>query len=70
MKSDYENDNTIRGMVRCLPALSHNPPDSVVEAFDLLAEQMPQHEKMPKMLSYFKHIYVSVVEGKCMQYLR
>ncbi|KII70251.1 hypothetical protein RF11_03682 [Thelohanellus kitauei] len=30
----------------------------VSEAFDLLAESLPRHEKMYELLSYFKHTYI------------
>lgn len=58
MKSDYESNDSLRLSVRCLAALSHVPADDVSEAFDLLAEQMPEHEKMDELLSYFEHTYI------------
>ena len=58
MKSDYESDIALRGYVRCLAALAHVPVDDVAEAFDLLTEQMPEHEKMNELLSYFEHTYI------------
>src|SRR5277367_4803462 len=36
----------------------HVPPSNVAEAFDLLAESMPDLEHMEELLSYSKHIYV------------
>jgi hypothetical protein len=58
MKTEYESDDALRGGVRCLSALAHVPVDDVAEAFDLLAEQMPEHEKMNELLSYFEHTYI------------
>ena len=58
MKADYEANDDMRVMVRCLPALSHVPVDSVEEAFDLLADAMPQHERMNELVSYFEHTYI------------
>jgi len=47
MKAEYETNDVVRGMVRCLPALSHVPE----EAFDLLVEAMPIHEHMNELIS-------------------
>jgi hypothetical protein len=58
MKASYESDDDIRGMVRCLPALAHVPVDSVEEAFELLAESMPEHEHMNELVSYFEHTFI------------
>ena len=58
MKTDYENDDALRGSVRCLSALAHVPVGNVNEAFDLLAESMPEHDKMNELLSYFEHTYI------------
>ena len=58
MKTDYESDDELRGCVRCLSALAHVPVDDVAESFRLLSEQMPEHEKMNELLSYFQHTYI------------
>ena len=58
MKRAYESDDGIRGGIRCLSALAHVPVDDVVDAFELLAEDMPEHEKMDELLSYFEHTYI------------
>jgi hypothetical protein len=58
MKSEYETDVELRGSVRCLSALSHVPVADVAEAFDVLAESMPPHEKMNELLTYFEHSYI------------
>ena len=42
----------------CLPALAFVPPDDVLEAFDLLAESIVEHEQMNELLSFFEHTYV------------
>ncbi|KII61414.1 hypothetical protein RF11_12829 [Thelohanellus kitauei] len=58
MKVDYESNDNLRIAVRCLAALAHVPLADVSEAFDLLAESMPRHEKMDELLSYFEHTYI------------
>ena len=58
MKADYETSHDLRISIRCLPALAHVPADDVAEAFDLLAESMPSHDRMNELLSYFEHTYV------------
>jgi len=58
MKAEYETNDVVRGMVRCLPALSHVPEDVVEEAFDLLVEGMPIHQHMNELISYFEHTYI------------
>lgn len=58
MKTDYETDDHLRGCVRCLPALSHLPAEDVLDSFLLLCEEMPHHERMPELLSYFEHTYI------------
>jgi hypothetical protein len=58
MKADYEVDDEIRGMVRCLPALAHVPVDSVEDAFELLADAMPDHDHMPELVTYFEHTFI------------
>ena len=34
------------------------PSTDVAEAFRILADYMPEHEKMQKLLAYFKHTYI------------
>jgi hypothetical protein len=49
LKVDYESDDELRTYIRCLPALAHVPEADVGEAFVLLAEGMPEHEKMSEL---------------------
>ena len=58
MKSDYESDDNLRIAVRCLPALAMVPSTDVGEAFWILADYMPEHEKMPELPAYFEHTYI------------
>ena len=58
MKSDYESDDNLRGAERCLPALAVFPATDVAEAFWILANYMPEHEKLPELLPYFEHTYI------------
>ena len=58
MKSDYESDGNLRNAVRCLPALALVPSTDVAEAFWILVDYMPEHEKMPKLLAYFEHTHI------------
>lgn len=58
MKMDYQNNDELRAGVRSLSALAFVPPNDVLEAFELLAESMVQHEQMNELLSFFEHTYV------------
>jgi len=58
MKGDYESDDELRTAVRCLPALAMVPSSDVVDSFLILADNMPNHDKIPELLSYFEHTYV------------
>jgi hypothetical protein len=58
LKAEYETRDDIRIPVRCLAALSHIPADDIPEAFDLLAESMPQVDRMDEIITYFEHSYV------------
>jgi hypothetical protein len=58
MKTDYESDDTLRVAVRCLSALSLVPEADVSDAYDILADNMPDHEKMNELLSYFERTYI------------
>jgi hypothetical protein len=41
-----------------LSVLAMVPPGDAAEAFDLVADNMPQHEKVHEMLPYFEHTYL------------
>ena len=59
MKQEYETNNAVCGSVRCLAALALVPEVDVIEAFDLLADDIADlHERMPELLSYFEHTYI------------
>jgi hypothetical protein len=58
MKMDYETNDDLRVAVRSLSSLAMIPADDVAEAFDLLADAMPHHEKAAELLSYFEHTYI------------
>lgn len=59
MKQAYETDTVVRGAVRCIPALALVPVDDVIDAFELLADEIGEvHERMPELLSYFEHTYI------------
>jgi len=58
MKSSYENDDAIRASVRCLSALAFVPIPDVADAFDILAEDMPAHDHMNELVSFFEHTYI------------
>ncbi|CAK8677848.1 unnamed protein product [Clavelina lepadiformis] len=53
-----ESNDELRTAVRCLPALAMVPSSDVDESFLILADSMPDHEKMPELLSYFEHTYI------------
>jgi len=46
MKVDYESDDE-RIAVRCLPALAVVPSSDVVDAFLVLADNIPNHDEIP-----------------------
>ena len=54
----YESDDDVRGFIRCLPALSHVPPEDVIDAFETLADTMPNIQHVDEVISYFEHTYV------------
>jgi hypothetical protein len=58
LKADYENDDDLRIAIRCSPALAMVPASDVVESFLILSDHMPNHEKIPELLSYFEHTYI------------
>jgi MULE transposase domain/FLYWCH zinc finger domain len=58
LKTDYESNDELRIAVRYLPALSMVPPEDVVQAFDILSDSFPDHEKTPELLAYFEHTYI------------
>jgi len=58
MKCEYESDDDLRTAVRCLPALAMVPSSDVLDAFLTLSDNMPQHEMMQELFSYFEHTYV------------
>ena len=58
MKEDYATNDAIRGSIRCLAALAYVPVPDVVDAFELVAESMPAHERMDELPTYFEHTYI------------
>lgn len=59
LKVVYENDNAVREYIRCLPALAFVPVEDVVDAFEILAETMPEDvEHVAEVTSFFEHTYV------------
>jgi hypothetical protein len=59
LKVAYENDNAVRGFVRCLPALAFVPPGDVVDAFELLVDTMPAEvDHIEELTTFFEHTYI------------
>ena len=59
LKVEYENNDEVRGFIRCLPALAFVPVDDVVEAFEILIDAAPQGvEHLDELISFFEHTYV------------
>lgn len=58
LKNEYETNGDLRMQIRSLPALAMVPPEDVANSFDLLAESMPENEKIVELLSYFEHTYI------------
>jgi hypothetical protein len=61
MRNNYDQMDELRAMVRCLPALAYVREEDVVDSFELPEESMPQHDRMPVLLSYLRtHVYTYV----------
>jgi len=59
LKISYETRDAVRISVRCLAALSHVQVDDVPEAFDILADSMPQNvEHLDEIVPYFELTYL------------
>jgi len=58
LRTLYDADDEVHGMIRCLPSLAHVPVEDVLDAFEELATAMPQHQGMAELLTYFEHTYV------------
>ena len=68
MKTAYENDDAIRGSVRCLSALAFVPIADVADAFDILADDMPAHDHMNELVSFLN--IRTLGEGVCVVEIR
>ena len=55
---EYETNEDVRIVVRCLAALSHVPVKDVTEAFELLSDSMPAINNIDEVLTYFEHTYI------------
>jgi len=54
LKAECENNEDAKTFIRCLPALTFVPPQDVPEAFDPLADSMPQGiDHMDEVVTYF-----------------
>jgi hypothetical protein len=59
LKVVYANDNAVREYIRCLPALAFVPVEDVIEAFEVLADTMPEAvDDVAEVTSFFEHTYV------------
>jgi len=59
LKLEYENNNEVRGYVRCLSALAFVPSNDVQETFELLAESSPQNiDHLDELTTFFEHTYI------------
>lgn len=58
MRPAYDNNDELRGVVRCLPALAFVPLDEVVESFYELAASMPDEPGLDELTTYFEQTYV------------
>lgn len=57
MRRDYDENNELRGMIRCPPALAYVRED-VLDYFDLFAESMPQPDCLAELPTYFELTYI------------
>jgi hypothetical protein len=59
LKVQYENNDEVRGVIRCLAALAFVPREDVIEAFELLVESMPADiEHLDELVTFFEHTYI------------
>lgn len=59
LKNTYENDDSVRQFIRCLPALAFVPSGDVGEAFDILTNSMPEDvDHLDEVTTFFEHTYV------------
>lgn len=58
LKTAYETDETFCQFARCLSALAFVPENDVADAFDELVEDLPQHERIEELVTYFEHSYI------------
>ena len=58
MKNAYQNDDAVRSSVRCLSALAFVTIKDVADAFDILSDDMPEHDHMNELVSFFEHTYI------------
>jgi len=49
MKEDYDKNDSLRFVLRCLPILATVPSSNVTGTFLMLADNMPGREKMPEL---------------------
>ena len=49
MKEDYDKNDSLRFVIRCLPILATVPSSNVTGTFLMLADNMPGREKMPEL---------------------
>jgi len=54
MKEDYEENDSLRLAIRCIPALAMVPSSDVTETFLIQAG----HEKMPQLLPFFENTHI------------
>lgn len=59
LKTIYETDDSVRTYIRCLPALAYVPLVDVFEAFEILADSMPEGvDRLDELTTFFEHTYV------------
>jgi hypothetical protein len=58
LKQAYDSDDELRGFIRCLAALAFVPTDAVVDAFEVLVETMPEHDRINELVTYFENTYI------------
>ena len=59
LKKVYEEQDSVRLYMRCLPVLAFVPPDDVMEAFELLIESKPDDvDHLDEITTFFEHTYI------------
>ena len=55
---DYQKNDSLKLAMCCLRASAMIPSSDVTQAFLILADNKPDHEKIPELSAYYEHTYI------------